>query len=126
MTELYRDHLMAAARDTSHRGILEDATIIERKANPSCGDAFTVYAVIEGNELKKVSFDGTGCVISTASATMVLDALEGKTIDEILAFGRDDVMKCLGAPIGPMREGCALLALEALQRGITVWKKDSK
>ncbi len=124
MSDLYRDHLMAASRDTSHRGVIEDATVIERKANPSCGDAFTVYAMIDGDELKKVSFDGTGCVISTASATMVLDALEGRLIEEILAFGHDDVMKCLGAEIGPMREGCALLALEALQRGITVWKQD--
>jgi nitrogen fixation NifU-like protein len=125
MTELYRDHLMAASRDTSHRGVIKGATFMERKANPSCGDALNVYAVIEGDRAVKLSFDGQGCVISLAGATLVLTELEGKSLADILAFSKADVMKCLLTEIGPMREACALLALEALKRGITVWKQGS-
>jgi nitrogen fixation NifU-like protein len=125
MSDSDREELLYAAKDTRKRGQLEGATIIERKANPSCGDVVTVYARIEEEKVVKLSFEGQGCVISMAGASTMAETLEGRFISEILALSKADVLKCLGVPVGPMRENCLMLFTDALKRGITVWQ-DSK
>jgi nitrogen fixation protein NifU and related proteins len=54
--------------------------------NPLCGDKFTVYLQLVGDRIKDVSFQGAGCAISTASASMMTDALKGKTVEEAEAL----------------------------------------
>ncbi len=62
---------------------------VNRKAegyNPLCGDKITVFLYIEGDTIKDLGFQGTGCAISKASASMMTDALKGKTLAEANAF----------------------------------------
>lgn len=133
MSEIYREELLFEARNPRKRGVIQSAEIHERKANPSCGDTLTIYARVSNGStqgstptLEKISFDGHGCVLSMASASVLAQTLEGKSVEHVLAFTKDDVMKSVGMSVGPMRENCVLLALEALKRGITVWKQDLK
>jgi nitrogen fixation NifU-like protein len=62
---------------------------VNRKAegyNPLCGDKITVFLYIDGDTIKDLGFQGTGCAISKASASMMTDALKGKTLSEANAF----------------------------------------
>jgi nitrogen fixation NifU-like protein len=62
---------------------------VNRKAegyNPLCGDKITVFLYIEGDTIKDLGFQGTGCAISKASASMMTDALKGKTLEEATRF----------------------------------------
>ena len=62
---------------------------VNRKAegyNPLCGDKITVFLYIDGDTIKDLGFQGTGCAISKASASMMTDALKGKTLAEANAF----------------------------------------
>ncbi|MCA9320179.1 MAG: SUF system NifU family Fe-S cluster assembly protein [Planctomycetes bacterium] len=103
--------------------------------NPLCGDTVTIYLKLDGDQIEDLSFQGSGCAISRASASMMTEALKGKTLDEAQAlFDRfhdrvmgkeiDDVKRLgkLDALSGvaefPMRVKCATLAWHTLQAAI--------
>ena len=71
-----------------NRGALDDATASADGHNPLCGDTVTVYIKTTGSIVDEVRFEGSGCAISTASASMMTEALQGKTIDEVEALFR--------------------------------------
>jgi nitrogen fixation NifU-like protein len=65
-----------------------------------------------------VAFDGRGCAISQASASILTDELRGMTIDEIKGMDPKDVLEALGVPIGPARLKCALLSYKVLEGAV--------
>ena len=79
LRELYQEVILDHARKPRNFRVLEAATAKADGFNPLCGDKATVYVQLEDNTLKDVSFKGTGCSISTASASIMTDALKGKT-----------------------------------------------
>ena len=114
---------------------------VNRKAegyNPLCGDKITVFMFIEGNTIKDLGFQGTGCAISKASASMMTDALKGKTLTEAAAFFdqfhamvtapatsevKTDALGKLAVLSGvreyPMRVKCASLAWHTMKAAMT-------
>ncbi len=86
--------------------------------NPSCGDSISMEGIIVDDKLTKLCFQGKGCVISQATASMLIEDNEGKTITELLALNSEDVIKLIGMDLGPVRLKCALLPLQVLQSGI--------
>jgi nitrogen fixation NifU-like protein len=71
-----------------------------------------------------VGWDGEGCAISQASASMLSEAIVGKTLEELRSFSKDDVLEMLGIELGPVRLKCALLSLKVLKAGaygLTAW-----
>ena len=121
--ESNRDLITFEAKNPRHRGVISGATIVERRANPSCGDVVTMYAELDGEMIKTIKFEGVGCVISMASASMTSNALAGKRIDEVLGLANEDIARLTGIEVGPMRENCLMLGVDALKRGITLWKQ---
>jgi nitrogen fixation NifU-like protein len=104
--------------------------------NPLCGDKVTVYVVVQDNIVKDVSFEGSGCAISTASASMMTESLKGKPVAEaerlFQAFHRmltSDEANGINAPLGklavfagvrefPLRVKCATLAWHTLHAAL--------
>jgi nitrogen fixation NifU-like protein len=76
--------------------------------------------VVEGDHIKEVRFQGRGCAISQASASMLSEMIEGKTVEEVVALGKNDVLDVLGIPISPARTKCAFLSLRVLHRGLAM------
>ena len=82
LRELYQEVIMDHNRNPRNHHVLEQASCYANGHNPLCGDRLTVYVALVDNVVKKVSFIGSGCAISQASASLMTDALAGKTVVE--------------------------------------------
>ena len=99
-----------------HRGPLADASAVETGTNPGCGDVVTIYlkAGREGS-IADISFDGNGCTISQAGASIVAEMFAGKTLGDVEATGPDAILGLIGPDIAAARQKCALLGLNTAQ-----------
>jgi len=86
LTDLYQDVVLDHGRRPRNFGPLEGATHRAEGLNPLCGDHFTVYAKVDGGVLREAKFEGSGCAISKASASVMTGAVKGKTAAEIDAL----------------------------------------
>jgi nitrogen fixation NifU-like protein len=98
LSELYQELILDHNRRPRNYGALPDADHTAKGYNPLCGDKLTIYAKLEGDRIAGLSFEGSGCAISKASASLLTDAVKGKTLAEADAlFARVHAM--LTAPI---------------------------
>ena len=116
--DLYRDNILDHAKHPRCHGTIENPDVTFEDANPLCGDRLRMDFRIRDGRLEQVRFSGVGCSISQASASMLCEAIEGKTLDEIKKLGREDVLEMLGLDLGPVRLKCALLALKTVKAGV--------
>ena len=117
--EMYQDNILDHYENPSHWGTLDHPTFEIRDLNPLCGDEVRIQACLDDQRrLAEIRFEGKGCVISLAAASMLLEAVEGKTLDEVKKLGRQDMFDLLGVPLTTMRVKCAMLPLRALEKAI--------
>jgi nitrogen fixation NifU-like protein len=83
LRELYQEVILDHSKRPRNQRGMPEASHRAQGHNPLCGDRATVYLRLEGDVVKDVSFEGSGCSISTASASMMTDALRGKTVAEV-------------------------------------------
>jgi nitrogen fixation protein NifU and related proteins len=133
---VYHQRILDHYRAPRHRGELADASVSARVRNPTCGDEVTLQLRVESGVLAQVRFQGEGCSISQAAASMMASLVEGRTADEALeiAGGFSDMMEgdadaeadpalgdlraLAGVSKFPVRIRCALLAFEALRQAL--------
>ncbi len=84
--DLYQELILDHNRSPRNRRKLEGADHRADGYNPLCGDRVTVYIKVEGDIVTDVTFEGSGCAISTASASLMTESLKGKTLDEARAL----------------------------------------
>jgi nitrogen fixation NifU-like protein len=133
MRELYTQVIMDHYQHPRNRGALEGANLRENLLNPLCGDEVMIYAALDGDRVADVKFEGRGCSISQASASMMTERLMGKSREaaemEIESFkammiGKeefpemDDLAALKGVIQYPSRIKCATLAWTAFQNGL--------
>jgi nitrogen fixation protein NifU and related proteins len=82
LRELYQDLIKDHSKKPRNFHVLEGNVRAVEGYNPLCGDRFTVYLKLDGDVVKDLTFQGTGCAISTASASMMTQALKGKSLAE--------------------------------------------
>ena len=82
ISALYQELILDHNKRPRNRRRIEGAARMAEGYNPLCGDRVTVYVEVEGDVVKDVSFEGSGCAISTASASLMSESLKGKTISE--------------------------------------------
>lgn len=82
LDNLYRQVILDHSSHPHHRGTLDDSTYKVELNNPTCGDVIHLELAVEGDTIKDIAFTGEGCSISTASASMMGDAIIGKTLAE--------------------------------------------
>ena len=80
--DLYQDIILDHGRKPRNFHAMEHPSHFAHGHNPLCGDRVTVYLEIDGDKIKDVSFEGRGCAISTASASLMTEVLKGKTLAE--------------------------------------------
>jgi nitrogen fixation NifU-like protein len=86
LRDLYQEVILDHNRRPRHFGTLPDANRSAEGNNPLCGDRVTVYLRVQDDRIQDISFQGAGCAISTASASLMTDALRGKTVAEAHAL----------------------------------------
>jgi nitrogen fixation NifU-like protein len=119
MEDFYRENILDHYRNPRNKGRLEHPTHTHEEHNPLCGDVIRIdLHVNEDNVIDQVRFDGHGCAISQASASMLTEMVQGKTLDEAKALSKEDILEALGIEIGPVRLKCALLSLKVLKADV--------
>jgi nitrogen fixation NifU-like protein len=116
--DLFRENVLDHYRHPRNHGTLENPDITYEDANPLCGDRLRMDFRIRDGRIAEVRFSGVGCSISQAAASMLCERIEGRTLEEVKALTREDVLEMLGIELGPVRLKCALLALKTLKAGI--------
>ena len=118
MNKLYREHILDHYRNPRNQGTLDDAQVSSELDNPVCGDRVRLDVRLEDGRVSEARFSGRGCVISMASASMLTEEIQRKTVEELAALRDEDVFEMLGTTLGPVRAKCALLSLRVLQEGL--------
>ena len=116
--ELYQEHILDHFDDPYHRGRCPAATHAHEDDNPLCGDTVHIDLQIDGDRVAQAWFDGDGCCISQAAASMLVEEMEGKPLDEVRQFSAEDMLKLFGARLTPNRQKCCLLCWRVLQAAI--------
>ena len=137
LRDLYQEVILDHNKSPHNYREMADASRIALGHNPLCGDKMKLYVRIEGDRIADVAFQGSGCAISKASASIMTDAIKGKTLAEAetlygkfhdLVTGPPDV-KADGAGLGklavfsgvrefPVRVKCATLAWHTLEMAL--------
>jgi nitrogen fixation NifU-like protein len=118
--DIYREVILDHYQNPHHHGRLEHADATYTDANTSCGDEITMQLQLAPDgTITDVAFEGTGCAISQASASMLTDQIIGMKADEVLKLGRQDVIDNLGGvQLTPVRIKCAMLGLSVLKAAV--------
>lgn len=140
LDQLYRAVILDHSQSPRHRGTLEDATTQIELKNPTCGDMISVQLKVEEDIVEDVRFDGYGCTISMASASMMTQAIIGKPVDEAIALAKNfyevvqgeeperakelgDATMLQGVSKFPTRIKCATISWKAFEKAV---KNDSE
>ncbi len=114
-SEIYKEHILDLYKNPHNKGNLENPTYEFSKNNPLCGDELKIQVIVKNNKIADVKFQGYGCVISQASASLLTDKIKNLSINEIKKISKEDVLKMLHIPISPARLNCALLPLNTIK-----------
>lgn len=121
---MYREQIIDHYKSPRNFGKIENASVHHNEYNPLCGDKIGLYLVIDKNKkIADVKFNGQGCAISQASASMLTEQIKGKSIEELKKMAKEDILEMLGIPISPVRLKCALLSLDTLKNSILIFEK---
>lgn len=140
LKELYQEMIIDHNRNPRNFREIPHPSVEARGVNPLCGDQLTVYLTLHDHRVEDVSFLGCGCAISQASASLMTDAVQGKTIEEAHALFEqfhqmlttDDGVQALathklsvlaGVRAFPARVKCATLAWHTLESALKKEKK---
>lgn len=135
LDELYKEVILDHYKNPRNKGPLPEATVSRRKNNPLCGDDIALHARLTADQVTEVVFEGQGCSISQASASMLTEAVKGRKLKDAAhlaaeframmqgsvdpdedAFG--DLVALKGVVRYPVRIKCAVLAWDVLQEAL--------
>ena len=137
LKDLYRELILDHSRSPRNFGKLADATHVAEGINPLCGDKLRLYLRLDGQRVAAARFEGSGCAIAVASASLLTETVMGKSSETSLAYGQEVIMRLTGKSPGhfgtatlqklqaldgvrefPARVKCATLAWQALGAAI--------
>ncbi|MBI1729495.1 SUF system NifU family Fe-S cluster assembly protein [Candidatus Acetothermia bacterium] len=129
MSDLGMEILLDHYKDPRNFGHLDHPDIAHEEGNPSCGDQLRIEIRLNGDVIEEIRFNGKGCAVSQASASMLTEELKGKSLDFVKRMSKDQMLDLIGIEVNPMRLKCALLALKATKIGafgIAEWHDDDE
>ena len=114
--DLYDDYILDHFESPYHKGHAAQPTIAHEDENPLCGDHVHLEVVVDDQErVKEAWFDGHGCAISQASASILTEMVEGKTLAELREFSAQEMLDLLKVRLTASRQKCGLLCFKVLK-----------
>ncbi len=118
--DLYSEQILEHFRASPHKRILTTPSQRVVEFNPLCGDVVQLDITFHNGRIIDAGFMGTGCAISQAATSLLIEDLKGKTVEHAKKFTHKNMIDLLGVPISPAREKCAILGLTALTKAVTI------
>jgi nitrogen fixation NifU-like protein len=122
--DIYKKKIIDHYKNPRNFKEIDDADFEAHVNNSICGDEVTVYLKVEGQVIKKIGFQGSGCAISMASMSMLTKKLLEKDLEEVESLDDSFVLNMLGLDEKTSRRKCALLGLKAVQKAIQMEEDD--
>lgn len=138
LDDIYTEVIVEHSLSKKNKRELPEPDVVLKGVNPSCGDEIEIAAKITGGKIEEAAFTGSGCAISQASASMLTELVQGKTLEEALALINiflgmikreitdEEILDSLGEAVAlknisnmPARVKCAVLAWHTLEAAIT-------
>ncbi len=118
MDDFYRELILDHYKNPRNKGTLDPHDFSYSDENPLCGDQLRIDVRLdEQQRVKEVAFTGRGCAISQASASLLTEHILGRSLAEVKALTKEDILALLGIELTPVRLKCALLSLKVLKAG---------
>jgi nitrogen fixation NifU-like protein len=119
MDDLYRDFILEHYKRPRNFGELEPHDLEAQEQNPLCGDELGVQIRVADGRIADLRFNGHGCAISQAAASIASEELIGMDVEEAATLDADWMLDLLGIDISATRRKCALLSLKVLRHAVT-------
>jgi nitrogen fixation NifU-like protein len=116
--DIYREELIDHYHNPRNYGAMIDANVTIELENISCGDRIQMWVKIENGLIKEISFEGEGCAVAIASASILSDYAKGKTTKELIGLKLEDFLKMLKVELTISRIKCASLSIETLKKAL--------
>jgi nitrogen fixation protein NifU and related proteins len=114
----YIEFILDHFNNPRNKRSLDDPDMLVNGGNPGCGDVVTLYVKLDDQDrITDVTFEGQGCTISMAAASLLTEMVQGKTLAEVQQLDYGELVDTLGREVVQSRLRCATLALDTLQGG---------
>lgn len=118
MSDLYREQIIDLYENPLNYGELEPHDFTYEEDNPLCGDVVRITVRLdEEGRVAEAKWEGEGCAISQASASLLTEEIKGLTLQEVKEFPKETLLDLIGVPLSMARVKCALLSLKVLKAG---------
>ncbi|MDX1372485.1 MAG: SUF system NifU family Fe-S cluster assembly protein [Nitrososphaeraceae archaeon] len=125
--DIYREIILDHYRNPRNKGKINDADVVIHDSNPLCGDQIDIYLKVKDGDIDDIKFDGRGCAISQASASMLTEMILKKPLTIAKDITKEDILENIGLTnLGPARIKCALLSLKVLKMGMVKYYEDKE
>lgn len=115
LEDLYDDHILDHFECPYHKGHLTSPSCTHSERNPICGDQLTLELQITDGKVQQAYFNGKGCAISQAAASMLCEHVEGRSVEELRNMPAKEMLDIIQAPLTPSRQKCGLLGFKVLK-----------
>ena len=121
----YIENILDHHDNPRNKRILDPTDIEASGGNPGCGDIVVMYARLDDDgRIAEASFQGEGCTISQAAASMLTEELVGKTLEDVQRMTFEDVIEEMGKDVVSTRTRCATLALTIIRSASEDYLRD--
>jgi nitrogen fixation NifU-like protein len=114
-SSIYREVILEHSKHPNNYGTLDPNDFSFEDTNPLCGDEVRIDVRVSDDRISEIAFSGQGCAISQASASILMELVDGKTVADIKGMGKDELLDELGITLSPARLKCALLSFSVLK-----------
>lgn len=124
---IYRENILEHSKHPQNKGHLDPYDFSFEDTNPLCGDEIHIEVRVNDNGVvTEIAFDGQGCAISQASASMLTEIVQGMSVDEVKSMPKEELLEEVGIDLSPARQKCALLSLNVLKASLYGKSVDSE